>query len=62
MWVGVDLGRHGRSTPCVDALSSIFEIFDFDEDSSTHGVDLQKAMPDRSQKSVEGGVGPVAGA
>ncbi|CAM4416819.1 hypothetical protein STLA111740_17455 [Stenotrophomonas lactitubi] len=40
LWVGVDLGRHGRSTPCVDALRSILEIFDFDRDSSTHGVDL----------------------
>ncbi|MGB9100945.1 MAG: hypothetical protein WCC51_09985, partial [Stenotrophomonas indicatrix] len=26
--VGVDLGRHGRSTPCVDVLRSIVEIFD----------------------------------
>ena len=38
--VGVDLGRHGRSTPCVDALRSIVEIFDFVGNSSTHGVDL----------------------
>ncbi len=38
--VGVDLGRHGGSTPCVDAFRSILEIFDFDRDSSTHGVDL----------------------
>ncbi|GMR28670.1 hypothetical protein STENOSP10_28910 [Stenotrophomonas sepilia] len=37
--VGVDLGRHGRSRPCVDALHSILEIFDFDGDSSAHGVD-----------------------
>jgi len=29
-----------RSTPCVDALRSIVEIFDFVGDSSTHGVDL----------------------
>ncbi len=42
LWVGVDLGRHGRSTPCVDAFCSILEIFDFDEDSSTHGVDLRQ--------------------
>jgi len=28
-----------RSTPCVDALRSIVEIFDSDGDSSTHGVD-----------------------
>ncbi len=37
--VGVDLGRHGRCTPCVDAVQSIVEIFEFDGDSSTHGVD-----------------------
>ncbi len=37
--VGVDLGRHGRSTPCVDALRSIVEMFELDGDSSTHGVD-----------------------
>ncbi len=42
--VGVDPGRHGRSTPCVDALRSIVEIFELqlqlelDGDSSTHGV------------------------
>ncbi|AWH30058.1 hypothetical protein C1931_14685 [Stenotrophomonas sp. YAU14A_MKIMI4_1] len=28
--VGVDLGRHGRSTPCVDALRTHFETFDSD--------------------------------
>ena len=38
--VGVDLGRHGRSTPCVDSFRFQFEIFDSDGDSSTHGVDL----------------------
>ncbi|KAG1389869.1 hypothetical protein G6F60_013182 [Rhizopus arrhizus] len=38
--VGVDLGRHGRSTLCVDAFRFQFEIFDSDGDSSTHGVDL----------------------
>jgi hypothetical protein len=26
LWVGVDLGRHGRSTPCVDAFRSIRNI------------------------------------
>ena len=29
------------STPCADAVLSIVEIFDFDGDSSTHGVDLR---------------------
>ncbi len=38
--VGVDLGRRGRSTSCVDAFPFQFEIFDSDGDSSTHGVDL----------------------
>ncbi len=33
--VGVDLGRHSRSTPWVDAFRSRFEIFDSDGDSST---------------------------
>ncbi|WP_329843629.1 hypothetical protein, partial [Stenotrophomonas sepilia] len=28
--VGVDLGRHGKSTPCVDAFRFQFEIFDSD--------------------------------
>ncbi len=42
--VGVDLGRHGRSTPCVDALCSILEIFDSDGDSSTHSVDLRQIV------------------
>ncbi|AWH34002.1 hypothetical protein C1930_14590 [Stenotrophomonas sp. SAU14A_NAIMI4_8] len=28
--VGVDLGRHGRSTPCVDAFRTHFETSDSD--------------------------------
>ncbi len=43
-----------RSTPCVDALRSIVEIFDFNGDSSTHGVDLP---PSPEIRRGWGGVG-----
>jgi len=56
--VGVDLGRHGRSTPCVDALRSIVEKFDFDGDPSTHGVDLpEQVQPSSGTCRRRGGVG-----
>ncbi|HFT6978016.1 TPA: hypothetical protein ACGRP1_003802, partial [Stenotrophomonas maltophilia] len=61
--VGVDLGRHSRSTPCVDALRSIVEIFELelelDGDSSTHGVDPSD-RGNLSEVGRHGQAGPLA--
>ena len=57
--VGVDLGRHGRSTPCVDALRSIIEILELDGDSSTHGVDPSD-RGNLSEVGRHGQAGPLA--
>ena len=49
------LATCSRSTTCVDALHSIVEIFDFNGDSSTHGVDLTcrpRSTPTNSRRNL----------
>ncbi len=59
--VGVDLGRHGRSTPCVDGNCQISKyMWGQIRFPSENGSD-PKSRSNRPQESVEGGVGPVAG-
>ncbi len=59
--VGVDLGRHGRSTPCVDEICQISKyIWGQIRFPAENGSDPE-SRSDRLRKPVEGGVGPVAG-